>query len=363
MENLVKIAEIKEALRDKKVFVTGHSGFKGTWLTAILHLMGAQVKGYSLPPEDSASFFNLFPGKIQVEHVFADIRDVERLNMEVKQFAPDYIFHLAAQPLVLRSYREPAYTFDVNVTGTVNLLHALTSLDSPCSTLVTTTDKVYENKEQHVLYKEGDRLGGHDPYSASKACAELAIQSMRDSYFSAATFSKHRQSIAVGRAGNVIGGGDWSQNRIVPDIARSLIKEETILLRNPEAIRPWQHVLEPLMGYIQLAIASGAEPAKFGCAFNFGPHPSDHLRVEELTKEALKAWGSGGYTVTADTNKPHEAGILQLDITKAAAELNWTPKLDAKQAIKWAIDWYKQEPEQQAAFTLQQIDDYFLLCK
>lgn len=359
MENLVSLANLKEEFRDKKIFITGHSGFKGIWLSTIFSLVGAKVKGYSLPPEDSLDFFQLLKDNSSVQHVFADIRDRGRLHDELEQFQPDYIFHLAAQPLVLRSYKEPEYTFDVNVTGTVNLLTGLKNVSVPCTVVISTTDKVYENRETDVLYNENDRLGGYDPYSASKASAEIAIQSIRNSFFHPDKIASHQKAIAVGRAGNVIGGGDWSANRIVPDIVRSLMKNDPILLRNPNAIRPWQHVLEPLSGYIQLAIAASNDPLRFGTAFNFGPTADDHLPVVKLTEKSIRVWGSGSYELEDSAAKPHEAGILKLDITKAKNELSWTPKLNSDQAIEWTIEWYKQSPEKRAEFTLEQIENFF----
>jgi CDP-glucose 4,6-dehydratase len=362
METLVKPDHLYQHFSGKKVFVTGHTGFKGTWLVAMLHKLGARIKGYSLPPEDEGQgFFAMIDTLNGIDSVFADIRDIERLRAELLDFSPDYVFHLAAQALVLRSYKEPEYTFDVNVNGTVNLLHALVGMPKPCSTLVVTTDKVYANPGVPVFFKETDSLGGHDPYSASKACAELAVQSMRDSYFSLPTFSNHQKGIAVARAGNVIGGGDWNPHRIVPDMARSILHDQPIYIRNPNAVRPWQHVLEPLHGYLQLAVGLNADPAKFGRAFNFGPLPGDHLPVLTLVQQAISRWGKGEYSIAEERNKPHEANYLQLDIGLASKEIGWHPRLRAEEAICWTIDWYKQDPSVQFDFTLQQIEQYLSL--
>lgn len=362
METVVSPDQLYKLFAGKKVFVTGHSGFKGTWLIAMLHKMGAEIKGYSLLPEEYAGdFFGLMESLPNVSHVFADIRDKEKLRAELLSFAPDYVFHLAAQALVLRSYKEPEYTFDVNVNGTVNLLHALAGLQKTCGIVVVTTDKVYANSGSPVYFKESDPLGGHDPYSASKACTELVIQSIRDSYFPPTAFQHHCKGIAAARAGNVIGGGDWNSNRIVPDIARSISRNIPIVLRNPDAIRPWQHVLEPLYAYLQLAVSVAEDPVKFGRAFNFGPLPGDHLPVLELTKLAIASWGRGSYSVNEELHKPHEANYLQLDISLAKQELGWTPRLNATEAIHWTIDWYKQEPCDKFDFTFNQIDQYLSL--
>ena len=237
MENLVNLRSWYEG---KKVFVTGHTGFKGAWLTAVLHSLGARVKGYALEPDNRNGLFGVLEPLQLVDSVIADIRDPERLHKELRDFAPDYVFHLAAQPLVRRSYEIPAETFEVNVTGTAHLLEGVSRLDHPCRVIVITTDKVYENKETDTLYREEDLLGGYDPYSASKACAELVVSSFRHSFFNPATVAVHQKAIASARAGNVIGGGDWSKDRIIPDVVRSLAGNGTIEVRNPAAVRPWQ---------------------------------------------------------------------------------------------------------------------------
>ena len=344
---------------NKKVFITGHTGFKGAWLMACLHSAGAKIKGYALAPEYENGLFSLlFPLQIG-ESVIADIRDKERLQKEILSFQPDFIFHLAAQPLVRRSYEIPAETFEVNAIGTANLLEAVSKLINKCTVVVITTDKVYENKEQDILYKEDDVLGGYDPYSASKACTELVVSSFRNSFFNANKYNQHQKAITSARAGNVIGGGDWSSDRIIPDIVRSLQKQENIDVRNPNAIRPWQHVLEPLSGYLQLGMLLDKEYVNFSKPYNFGPLPTDHLTVRELVETAIEKWGSGNWTDSSDANQPHEAGLLKLDISRAMNELKWTPKLSAKQAISWTIDWYKQVKDKQVDFTFQQINNYF----
>ncbi len=343
--------------KGKKIFITGHTGFKGSWLMACLGNAGAVVKGYALQPEYDG-LFNLLQDNYG-ESVIADIRDKERLRNEILYFRTDFIFHLAAQPLVRRSYEIPAETFEVNVTGTANLLEALRELDKKCTAVIVTTDKVYENKEKDILYKEADRLGGYDPYSASKACAELVVDSFRNSFFNVTHIAEHQKAIASARAGNVIGGGDWSTDRIIPDIIRALQQEKIILVRNPSAIRPWQHVLEPLSGYLKLAQLLDTSAQQYSKAYNFGPLPDDHLTVKELVEKAIAAWGKGSWTDGSDPSQPHEAGLLKLDITRAQQELQWKPKLNAAEAIGWTLDWYKQPAAGKLQFTFDQINNYF----
>lgn len=345
----------------KKVFITGHTGFKGSWLTACLSNFGAQLKGYALAPEyDNGLFNSLQPLKI-IDSTIADIRNRELLKAAINSFQPDYIFHLAAQPLVRRSYKIPTETFDINVTGTANLLEAVTSLQKKCAVIVITTDKVYQNKEQDILYNETDILGGYDPYSASKACTELVVSSFRDSFFNLNTYHQHQKSVASVRAGNVIGGGDRSTDRIIPDIVRSLEQHKTIEVRNPGSIRPWQYVLEPIAGYLLLAGALSNDPMTYSKPYNFGPVPADHLTVGQLVETAIAQWGNGNWKTSAGNNAQHEAELLKLDISRAKKELGWQPKITAEEAIKWTIDWYKKPVDQQADFTFQQINEYFAL--
>jgi CDP-glucose 4,6-dehydratase len=365
MENLVTPPAGRSLLQSwyagKKVFVTGHTGFKGAWLTAMLHSLGATVKGYALEPEDVRGLFTVLESLHLADSVLADIRDTDRLQKELMDFQPDYVFHLAAQPLVRRSYEIPAETFAVNVTGTANLLEAVSRLEKECRVVVITTDKVYENKETDTLYSEEDILGGYDPYSASKACAELVVNSFRNSFFNPRALSTHRKAIASARAGNVIGGGDWSKDRIVPDIVRSLAGNSAIEVRNPHAVRPWQHVLEPVGGYLLLGGYLYERPAAFSRAYNFGPLPEGHLKVRDLVETAIAVWGSGSWSDISEAGGVHEAGLLKLDISRAGRELGWTPKLGARSAIQWTLEWYRQLPEQQAAFTFQQINTYLSL--
>ena len=361
MEKMVTQAVLSEYYKQKKVFITGHTGFKGAWLMCLLDELDALVKGYALAPGYDKGLFDVVTSLGIGENVTADIRDREQLFREIDIFQPDYVFHLAAQPLVRRSYHIPAETFDINVTGTANLLEAVSRLGHPCTMVVITTDKVYENKELDVLYREDDRLGGYDPYSASKACAEMVVSSFRNSFFRPSDFRKHRKAVATARAGNVIGGGDWNADRIIPDIIRALKEQKPIELRNPEAVRPWQHVLEPLTGYLLLGGLLSKNHEAFSKPYNFGPLPDDHLTVKSLAEKAIAIWGSGEWKDISTPLQPHEAGLLKLDINRAMNELQWLPKLGASSAIEWTINWYKQPLPEKAAFTFQQIKDYLAL--
>ena len=367
MENLVM--QLQQYYKNKKVFVTGHTGFKGSWLCAVLYKLNAEIKGYALEPgyvdaclPHTQGLYEILQPSINMQSVIADIRDKERLQKEIENFQPDYIFHLAAQALVRTSYQIPAETFDVNVVGTANVLEAVINLKKKCTVVVITTDKVYENKEDNsVLYTEDDALGGYDPYSASKTCAELVVSSFRNSFFNIQDFDGHQKAIASVRAGNVIGGGDWNKDRIIPDIIRSVKNEKKIEVRNPMAVRPWQHVLEPLSGYLLLGGLLNDNAEKFSRPYNFGPLPNDHLSVKELVNTVIKVWGEGQWKDISNTNEPHEAGLLKLSIERAQKELNWHPKLNAEQAIEWSINWYKQPAKALAAYTFQQIENYFVL--
>jgi CDP-glucose 4,6-dehydratase len=295
-----------------------------------------------------------------VTSCLGDIRDNSRLADTLQAFQPDYVFHLAAQPLVRRSYEIPAETFEINVAGTANLLEAVRGVEKQCAVVVITTDKVYENKETGALYRESDLLGGHDPYSASKACTELVVDCFRRSFFNpqVETNSGFRRAVASARAGNVIGGGDWSRDRIIPDIVRALQAGQPVMVRNPFSIRPWQHVLEPVCGYLQLG-GRLYESSGYARAYNFGPLPDDHLMVKDLVEQAIDVWGNGRWLDVSSPDAPHEAGILKLDITLAAQGLGWFPRLNAREAIQWTMEWYRRRPEHRADLTLKQIKAYF----
>ncbi|TWR31740.1 CDP-glucose 4,6-dehydratase [Mucilaginibacter pallidiroseus] len=336
------IEDLKKIYSGKKVFLTGHTGFKGSWMLKILNMLGADVKGYALSPVGTPNLFDVINGDQICESVIADLRDRDRLKDEVESFQPDFIFHLAAQPLVRLSYKIPSETFEVNAIGTANVLDALMLVQKPCYCVFITTDKVYHNNEWDYPYRENDRLGGYDPYSASKACAELVIDSYRNSFFNIKDFDKHKKAIAVGRAGNVIGGGDWSADRLIPDIVRSLEQGKEVEIRNPGAVRPWQHVLEPLAGYLLLGAKLFNDPQSYSTAYNFGPDVNDALPVNKMVEMSIEAWGTGSYFIHKNENQPHEAGLLKLDVSKAKAELGWLPRLNAGKAVENTIKWYKQ---------------------
>lgn len=360
MEKVVSATYLQKAFKGKRVFLTGHTGFKGAWLLQILHWLGADVKGYALPPEKDKDLYNQINGEeLCYSSTMADIRDMQQLQGELVRFEPQFVFHLAAQPLVRRSYEQPVDTFMTNVQGTVHMLDAIRSLEQPCTALMITTDKVYENPERGTAFNEEDKLGGHDPYSASKAAAEIAIASYQRSFFSPATYDKHRKSVAAARAGNVIGGGDYADDRIIPDIVRALDFDERVSLRNPQSVRPWQHVLEPLGAYLLLAAKMQERPTAHNTAFNFGPRVEDMLTVEALTNIFLERFGKGGYMAEAHIKPLHEANLLLLDSGKALKELGWQPQLDAKTAIDWTADWYANKEQPAAEKCLQQITEYF----
>lgn len=332
--------ELKKKYGDKKVFLTGHTGFKGSWMLKTLSMLGAVVKGYALSPKHDDDLYNLIGGDDLCISIIADLRDKDRLSKEILDFKPDFIFHLAAQPLVRLSYEIPAETFEVNAIGTAYVLDAVRLLEKKCSLVLITTDKVYQNNEWVYPYREIDRLGGYDPYSASKACTELVIDSYRNSFFNILEYSKHQKSIAVARAGNVIGGGDWSKDRIIPDIVNSIKDDKILSVRNPKSIRPWQHVLEPIMGYLLLGLKIDQEPIEFSGAWNFGPFDEDAFTVEDLVKLAISIFGKGTYECPVLENEPHEAKLLKLDISKAVQLLGWKPLLSSSEAIALTMNWY-----------------------
>ncbi len=355
---MVSLRQLENTYKGKKVFLTGHTGFKGAWMLKTLALLGAEVKGYALEPQTPNDLFYLIEGEKLCQSVIADLRDKKRLESEIVAFQPDFVFHLAAQPLVRLSYEIPAETFEVNVVGTANVLDAVNLLEKKCNVVLITTDKVYYNEEWMYPYRENDRLGGYDPYSASKACAELLIDSYRNSFFNTKDYNNHLKGIAVARAGNVIGGGDWSKDRLIPDIVRSLMAHKPVTIRNPNAVRPWQHVLEPVVGYLILGMYLEIQPIAFAQAYNFGPQPEDALSVEEMVKAAIESWGFGEYQIEQEANQPHEAGLLKLDISKVKSELNWMPKMNANQTVKFTLDWYNifsSNKNNIADFTLKQI--------
>ncbi len=344
--------------KGKRIFLTGHTGFKGSWLLLWLYSLGAIVKGYSLAPVEENNLYELIGGNELCESVINDVRNTDQLEKEILLFEPDFIFHLAAQPLVRLSYSIPKETFEVNVNGTINLLEAVRKLHNTCSVIVITTDKVYENIEMDYPYKEDDKLGGYDPYSASKAAVEIVVSSYRNSFFNPQKYAEHKKAIAVARAGNVIGGGDRSTDRIIPDIINALENNRNINVRNPNSVRPWQHVLDPLFGYMLLGVAVAHDPITFASAFNFGPDANDTLTVEQLVKKTIYEWGSGDYKLANDHNDLHEAGLLKLDNSKAKKMLGWYPQYNSELAVEKTIEWYKEANINYRHYTLSQINKY-----
>jgi CDP-glucose 4,6-dehydratase len=341
---------LSKVFAGRSVLVTGHTGFKGSWLALWLARLGALVTGYSLAPPTYPSNFEVSHIRdILAAHHESDIRDSVSLTKVLQALAPEVVFHLAAQSLVRESYRVPKDTFDVNIMGTVNLLECLRKLKHPCVVVVVTSDKCYENREQMEGYRETDFLGGFDPYSASKGAAEIAIASYRRSFFPPACLKDHGLKLASARAGNVIGGGDWALYRIGTDIVNALNAGQPVPIRNPQAIRPWQHVLEPLSGYLSLAARMlTSDDPKWCSAWNFGPFPNENLTVLELVKIYCAAWGGGAWRDMSCPAAPHEAGILQLNIDKAVKELGWRPRWSAAEAVRRAAGWYKafyQKPD------------------
>jgi CDP-glucose 4,6-dehydratase len=332
----------------RRVLLTGHTGFKGSWLLLWLLSLGAQVWGYALEPETESSLFaslGIDQGQADClgggfHHRLGDLRELQALQAVVAEAQPEVVLHLAAQPLVRRSYRDPLETWATNVQGSLHVLEALRPLQHPCAVVMVTTDKVYANREWDFGYREDDRLGGHDPYSASKAAAELAIASWRASFCGSASHQNPHLSIATARAGNVIGGGDWAEDRIVPDAMRALAAGELIPVRRPEATRPWQHVLEPLGGYLLLAERLYSDDASYASAFNFGPALEANRPVRELVEAALQHW-SGHWQDLSDPHAPHEAGRLHLQIDKAHHQLSWQPRWDFVTTVARTVAWYR----------------------
>jgi CDP-glucose 4,6-dehydratase len=327
---------VKEFWKDKKVFVTGHTGFKGGWLVETLKILGANIKGYALAPNTEPSFFDSCDVKNGIISEFGDIRDSNKLESSMSDFNPDIVFHLAAQPLVRYSYEHPKETYEVNVIGTLNVLEAIKKVLNIKAAVLVTTDKCYENKEWDYGYREIDPMGGYDPYSSSKGCCELLISSYRNSYF-----NNSPTKIASVRAGNVIGGGDWSEDRLVPDILRAISNNESPIIRNPLAVRPWQYVLEPIFGYIKLAEKLYSKEKGFDEAWNFGPNDTDCQSVGWITSELLKI-AKKEFSWTQDPNyNPHEAQLLKLDISKAKSRLNWYPRWDINKTLNQIINWHQ----------------------
>ena len=327
----------------KTVLVTGHTGFKGSWLSIWLTMLGAKVVGYSLEPYSERGNFEAchLHDRLYAD-IRGDVRDFEKLNETIKTHKPEIIFHLAAQALVRTAYQHPRETYETNIMGSINVLEAVRQNECVKTVVMITSDKCYENVEQIWGYKETDRMGGYDPYSASKGCAELAISSYRNSYFNPKDYTKHGKAFASVRAGNVIGGGDWSDNRLIPDCIRFIEAGKDIEIRNPIATRPWEHVLEPLSGYLKVGQKLIENPLEYATSFNFGPHISANKTVLEVVRRLVEYYGKGKVVDASDPNAVHENTLLNLDITKAYVMLQWEAKWGLQEAVEKTVDWYKE---------------------
>lgn len=350
---------LQEFYKGKKVFLTGHTGFKGSWLLLLLDKFGAKVTGYSLAPNTTPSMYDLIGGDNYCDSIIGDIRDSEKLISAMKKADPDIVIHMAAQPIVIESYKNPAYTYETNVMGTVNVLEGIRQLNNCRSFVNVTTDKVYENNDSGRDFVETDALGGFDPYSNSKACSELVTKAYRNSFFNVADYDKHRKTIITCRAGNVLGGGDFADNRIIPDCVRATIKGEKIVVRNPKSIRPWQHVLEPLVMYLTVAML-GYDDVKYSDHYNIGPDESQCKPVVEILEYFKKYWEGAEYEIKQNPNALHEAGILKLCTTKIKTELGYRPIYNVERTIETIAEWYKAyaNNEDMAEMTKKQIGEF-----
>ncbi|MGA2914816.1 MAG: CDP-glucose 4,6-dehydratase [Sedimentisphaerales bacterium] len=346
----------KKFWEKKTILITGHTGFKGSWLSIWLNMLGANLYGYALEPDTKPNMFETAGVKKTIKSNISDIRDYNQLLTVMKKCQPQIIFHLAAQPLVRQSYKDPLETYQTNILGTANLLEAAKYVKSVRAIIVITSDKCYENKESNYAYKESDPLGGYDPYSSSKACAEIVTAAYRNSFF-----ADSNVAIASARAGNVIGGGDWAADRLVPDCIKAWIKNKTVEIRYPQAIRPWQHVLEPLAGYIILAEKLYKSGKKFAGAWNFGPDEKNTKNVVFVVGNIAKLWGNKAKWKKTGTKQPHEAILLKLNCSMAKTKLQWKLRWNTKQTLEKTIQWYKtylENPKNIKDITIEQIDQY-----
>lgn len=346
--------------KGKKILITGHTGFKGSWLAIWLHHLGAEVIGIGLEPYSEKDNFVLSQiGKCIKADIREDICNIDKVKEIFNTYQPEIVFHLAAQPLVRLSYEKPVETYQVNVMGSINIMEAIRVTPSVKVCVMITTDKCYENKEQLWGYRENEPMGGYDPYSSSKGAAEIAISSWRRSFFNPDKYETHKKSLASVRAGNVIGGGDWAMDRIIPDCIRSLENNEAIGVRSPKAVRPWQHVLEPLRGYMLLAQKMWNEPTKYCEGWNFGPTIDSIIPVWDVAQMVVKCYGKGELRDLSDANALHEANLLMLDISKAYFRLGWKPKMNIEQCVALTVDWYKRyKSENVLNLCIEQIEKY-----
>ena len=350
----------KDFWNKKKVLVTGHTGFKGSWLSLWLSSLGAKITGYALDPPTKPSLYKLCKIDTMVTSVRGDIRDYNHLLSVLQKTRPDIVIHMAAQSLVLHSYKQPMETYETNVMGTVNLLEAVRNTKNVRAVLNVTTDKCYENKEWAWGYRENEPLGGFDPYSSSKACSELVTASYRNAYFNPKNSSSHGALIATARAGNVIGGGDWAENRIIPDCVRAILNNKIIIIRNPDSTRPWQHVLEPLAGYLFLAQKLYEGDSRTSDAWNFGPDDIDVKQIEWIVKKICQLWGKGAAYSVIKSKQPHESQYLKLDSTKARTHLHWKPLWNLGKTLESIVEWTRgyREGNDPRMLCLKQINEY-----
>ncbi|SCB95524.1 CDP-glucose 4,6-dehydratase [Kosakonia oryziphila] len=327
--------------KGKRVFITGHTGFKGSWLTLWLQSMGAVLKGYSLNPPTEPSLYESAAVDDLIDSTIGDIRNFDQLHAAISAFRPEIVFHMAAQPLVRLSYDEPIETYSTNVMGTVHLLEAVKRVGGVKAIVNITSDKCYENREWVWGYREHEAMGGYDPYSNSKGCAELVASAYRNSFFNEKDYAKHGVALASVRAGNVIGGGDWAKDRLIPDILRSFENNQTVIIRNPHAIRPWQHVLEPLSGYITIAQRLYKEGPAFAEGWNFGPREDDAMPVQFIVETMVKIWGDDAAWLLDGNEHPHEAHYLKLDCSKARMRLGWQPRWNLVETLQRIVKWHK----------------------
>ncbi len=355
-----------EVYKNKKVLVTGHTGFKGAWLSLWLYSLGAEVIGYSLQPPTNPSLFEVLSLGNKIISIEGDIRDENKVIEVFQKHKPDVVFHMAAQPLVRLSYNEPRLTYETNVMGTLNLLEASRNTESVKVFVNVTSDKCYENKEQNIFYTESDSLGGYDPYSSSKAMSEILTSAYRNSFFNPRDFGKtHNTALASARAGNVVGGGDWAEDRLIPDCVRSLSTKKAIIIRNPDAVRPWQYVLEPVYGYLLLGAKLLENPLNYLGGWNFGPDNLENQTVEEIVESVIDLWGEGKFEIRRDGTL-HEAKLLMLDNGKAKKELGWKPLYDINDTVDKTISWYKKYyagREDMFKYSLYQIEEYLSVNK
>jgi CDP-glucose 4,6-dehydratase len=349
-----------EFWRGRRVFLTGHTGFKGSWLSLWLQSLGAELTGFALTPPTDPSLFVAARVADGMTSIMGDIRNLAQLRQAMQDARPEIVIHMAAQPLVRLSYEEPVQTYETNIMGTVHLLEAVRTVPGVKAVVNVTTDKCYENREWVWSYRESDRMGGYDPYSNSKGCAEMVTAAYRSSFFNPGNYSHHGVAVATARAGNVIGGGDWAKDRLIPDIVSAYEQGQSVQIRNPHATRPWQHVLEPLRGYLALAEKLIENGSAFGEGWNFGPREEDARPVSWIVEQMAARWGDGATWQIHGGDHPHEANYLKLDISKVNSRLNWQPKLRLSDALNLIVDWarLRSAGEDVRGFTLQQIVNY-----